>query len=216
MGEAQRLPANAFFKKVLGGLAVKYKATILVLGHPSKASMADGSYYSGSTAYRAAVRNMLVIKFIKGTNFRALERLKNNYANDKERITVAWADNIFVTPQNAVIADSEQGRYRAVLNCIRDMIANGDNVAKTNQASGQTPKDVANAVNALGVVTVTWQEVKDFMKQAERIRDLKYIEGTRTTKAHYEIGDTSGDFEPGDDAGPVNEAQQEFADDMGL
>jgi AAA domain/Bifunctional DNA primase/polymerase, N-terminal len=159
MGEAHRLPVNAFFKKVLGGLAIKYKATILVLAilvlaHPSKASMADGSYYSGSTAYRNAVRNMIVIKDIKGTSFRSLERLKNNYANDRERITVAWADNIFVTPQNAVIADSEQGRYRAVLNCIRDMIANGDNVAKTNQASGQTPKDVANAVNALGVVTV--------------------------------------------------------------
>jgi hypothetical protein len=216
MGDANRLAPNAFFKKVLGGLAVKYKATILVLGHPSKASMADGSYYSGSTAYRNAVRNMLVLKFIKGTSFRSLERLKNNYANPKERITVAWADDIFVTPHNAVIADSEQGRYRAVLNCIRDMIANGDNVAKTNQASGQTPKDVANSVNALGVVTVTWQEVKDFMKQAERIRDLKYIEGTRTTKASYVIGDTSGDFEPGDDAGPDNEAQQEFADDMGL
>jgi hypothetical protein len=216
MGEAHRLPVNAFFKKVLGGLAVKYKATILVLGHPSKASMADGSYYSGTTAYRTAVRNMLVIKFIKGTSFRSLERLKNNYAKPNERITVAWADDIFVTPQNAVIADSEQGRYRAVLNCIRDMIANGDNVAKTNQASGQTPKDVADAVNALGVVTVTWQEVKDFMKQAERIRDLKYIEGTRTTKASYVIGDMSGDFEPGDEAGPVNEAQQEFADDIGL
>jgi hypothetical protein len=216
MGEAHRLPVNAFFKKVLGGLAVKYKATILVLGHPSKASMADGSYYSGSTAYRNAVRNMLVLKVIKGTSFRSLERLKNNYANPKERITVAWADDIFVTPQNAVIADSEQGRYRAVLNCIRDLITKGNNVANTNQASGQTPKDVANAVNALGVVTVTWQEVKDFMKQAERIRDLKYIEGTRTTKASYVIGDTSGDFEPGDDAEPVNEAQQEFADDIGL
>jgi AAA domain/Bifunctional DNA primase/polymerase, N-terminal len=208
MGEAARLPVNAFFKKVLGGLAVKYNATILVLAHPSKASMADGSYYSGSTAYRNAVRNMIVLKEIKGTSFRSLERLKNNYANDKERIVVAWADDIFVTPQNAVIADSEQGRYRAVLNCIRDMIANGDNVAKTNQASGQTPKDVAKAVNALGVVTVTWQEVKDFMKQAERIRDLKYIEGTRTTKARYVIGDTSSDFDDSDDS-----AAEEFQND---
>ena len=112
--------------------------------------MADGSYYSGSTEYRNTVRNMIVIKEIKDTDFRSLERLKNNYANPKERLVVAWVNDIFVTTENAVIAASEQGRYRAVLNCIRDMIGKGLDVANTNQASGQTPKDVAAAVNALG------------------------------------------------------------------
>jgi hypothetical protein len=212
MGEAGRVAANTFFKKVLGGLAVKHGATILVLGHPSKASMADGSYYSGSTAYRNSVRNMIVLKEIKDTDFRSLERLKNNYADAKARLTVAWSDGIFVTTENAVVTSAEMGRYRAVVNVIRELIGQGLDVANTNQASGQTPKDVAKAVNTLGVVKVSWREVADFMAQAERALDLKYVKGTNRRNAHYEIGNPA-DFEPGD-TDEADELRTEFAGEV--
>jgi len=196
MGEAQRLPVNIFFKRVLGGLAVKYNATILVLGHPSKASMADGSYYSGSTAYRNAVRNMLVIKSIKDSTFRSLERLKNNYANPDDQTVLAWVEGVFVTTESTAVVKAEMSRYRAVLNTIRDLIGKGLDVARTNQADGQTPDEVAKAVNLLGVVKVTGKDVSAFMMQAERALDLKYFEGTNRRKAHYEMG--ANGFDVGD------------------
>ena len=220
MGEAARLPVNTFFKKVLGGLAVKYKATILVLGHPSKASMADNSYFSGSTAYRNAVRNMIVIKEIKdNATFRSLERLKNNYADPKQSIVVAWSNDIFVTTRNAVVADAEQGRYMAVLNTIREMIDKGLDVANVNQAKGQTPREVAKAVNALGVVSVTSRDVISFMRQAERTLDLKYVKATNRRGAHFEIGKPADLINTDDEdtlpAVNMSEAEQEFETEEG-
>jgi hypothetical protein len=192
MSEAQRLPVNAFFKKVLTGLCVKYGATMLVLGHPSKAAMADGTYYSGSTAYRNAVRNMIVMKVEKDTPFRSLERLKNNYAADEASIKLAWCDGIFVPPTDAAIASTELGKYRGVVKTILDLIGRGITVARANQAKGsETPKSLAKLITTSPASTtkITAREVEDFMRVALRNGDLKYVEAYGRTKAHFEPGD---------------------------
>jgi hypothetical protein len=193
MGEAGRLAPNTFFKKVLGGLVVKYKATLMVLGHPSKAAMADGSYFSGSTAYRNAVRNMIVLKAIKGSQvFRSLERLKNNYAANNAGIRVGWVEGIFQMADSGALAADERVRYEAVLKVISDMRAKGLYVARTNQGGGQTPRSVAAAVNEeLGNNTNPFgsKEVEDIMRKAEREGDLAYTEGSGKVKATYRTRD---------------------------
>jgi hypothetical protein len=191
MGEAQRLGPNAFFKKVLTGLCVKYGATLLVLGHPSKAAMADGTYYSGSTAYRNAVRNMIVMKVEKGEPFRSLERLKNNYAADDTAIKLTWCDGIFVPPTDEAIAATVRGKYQVVVKTILDLVGRGINVARSNRGEGETPKSVAKFITTSPASTtrVTAREVEDFMRDAIRIGDLKYVEAYGRTKAHFEPGD---------------------------
>ncbi|MBI4184305.1 MAG: AAA family ATPase, partial [Proteobacteria bacterium] len=79
MDENKRLPQNTLAKRVLGGFSADFGTTTLLTRHPSKASMADGSYYSGSTAGNAAYRNRLLLKaHDKGTG-RTLEVVKSNY-----------------------------------------------------------------------------------------------------------------------------------------
>jgi hypothetical protein len=209
MGEAARLPVNKFFKQVLGGLAVKYGATLLVLGHPSKAAMNDGSFYSGSTAYRAAVRNMLVIKAIKGSTYRSLERLKNNYADPKDGLTLGWSDGVFVTGDNVSMAAVEREKYVVTVRAIFSMIDKRLSVARTNQGGDQTPRTVAQAINGAGntTVRVSDKEVAAIMRQAENEGDLKYVDAVGKTKAGYRRGDKiTTDFQVGD--------EPDFADEV--
>jgi archaellum biogenesis ATPase FlaH len=62
LNEEKRLAVNAFMKRSLGSLCKEYGATVLVLGHPSKTSMNDGTMYSGSTAFNNAVRSRITLK----------------------------------------------------------------------------------------------------------------------------------------------------------
>jgi hypothetical protein len=63
MDENKRLPQNTLAKRVLGGFCRDYKTTVLLLRHPSKASMSDGSFYSGATSGNNAYRNRLLLKW---------------------------------------------------------------------------------------------------------------------------------------------------------
>ncbi len=93
MNESLRLPVNAALKQVLGGLCRDYRATVLVLAHPSKASMQDGSHYSGSTAFNNAVRQRLTLEItgreagdpIDGSPPRRLSVAKSNYGAQAEK-----------------------------------------------------------------------------------------------------------------------------------
>ena len=82
MNEILREPPNAFYKAVLTPLCKKHGCTILVLCHPSKASMSDGSWYSGGTGNKSSLRNKLVMRLEDpngpDTGPRVLEVLKRN------------------------------------------------------------------------------------------------------------------------------------------
>jgi hypothetical protein len=93
MNESLRLPVNAALKQVLGGLCRDYGATVLVLAHPSKASMQDGSHYSGSTAFNNSVRQRLTLEIVEreasdpidGAPPRVLSVAKSNYGAHGEK-----------------------------------------------------------------------------------------------------------------------------------
>jgi RecA-family ATPase len=79
------------FVNVLTGLARRYDLAILLLGHVAKI---EGSEYSGSTAWEAAVRTRLWLERREDDSL-ALHRRKANYAA-RDAITLEWQDGAFV------------------------------------------------------------------------------------------------------------------------
>lgn len=106
MNESLRLPVNAALKQVLGGLCRDYGATVLVLAHPSKASMQDGSHYSGSTAFNNSVRQRLTLEIVEreagdpidGSPPRLLSVAKSNYGAQGEKRLWYYGSTIMDLP----------------------------------------------------------------------------------------------------------------------
>jgi hypothetical protein len=102
--EIDRVQVNGFLKTCLGGLIQQRKEaghdlTILLLGHPSKSSLADGSGFSGSTAWENGVRSRLYLSRPEnaGPDERILTRAKANYAGgDDGELPLLWSGGIFV------------------------------------------------------------------------------------------------------------------------
>ena len=85
MNMIEPMAVNAFFKRLLTGLCQRHRCTILVLAHPSKASMQDGSWVHGSLAMKNAVRNSIAMRKIDGETSDLVEAIKllaDNLAGD--------------------------------------------------------------------------------------------------------------------------------------
>ena len=104
--EVDRVQVNSFLKTCLGGLirerrALGHDLTILLLGHPSKSAMADGSGFSGSTAWENGVRSRLYLSRPEnsGPDERILSRAKANYAGgDDGELALIWSKGVFAVP----------------------------------------------------------------------------------------------------------------------
>ena len=102
--EIDRVQVNGFLKTCLGGLIRErreagHDLTILLLGHPSKSALADGSGFSGSTAWENGVRSRLYLSRPEnaGPDERILSRAKANYAGgDDGELPLLWSNGIFV------------------------------------------------------------------------------------------------------------------------
>lgn len=96
------------FVGILRGLAIEVGTTIILLAHPSKSAMADGTGYSGSTAWNGSVRGRISLSREKDEmdpDIRLLDLgLKPNYAQGGQQMRIKWAKGVFI-PMQA----SEQG-----------------------------------------------------------------------------------------------------------
>ena len=103
--ENSRREVNMFLKTYLGSLCVQYKATIIVLAHPSVAGMASGSGMSGSTAWNNGVRGRFYLTKADGglDEERVLSRKKSNYssAGDDESINLIWEAGVLTQVDQA-------------------------------------------------------------------------------------------------------------------
>jgi len=208
MNEVLREPPNTFYKTILTPLCEKYNCTILVLCHPSKASMADGSYYSGGTGNKSALRNKLVMKLKDDApgadplGPRVLDVLKRNLGprdNTGVRLTFDPERGVFVADNEREARVASAKLYGAVVEQIKALIAEGIAVQIGNTGSGQGPRDVAAAMNAAGI-KITEKDVKAKMKQAIRDKLLGYREakaGGRARAGFTLTPDDGGDFGPG-------------------
>jgi hypothetical protein len=208
MNEVLREPPNTFYKTILTPLCEKYDCTMLVLCHPSKASMADGSYYSGGTGNKSALRNKLVMKLADDApgadplGPRVLDVLKRNLGprdNTGVRLTFDPERGVFAADDQREARVRSAKLYGAVIEQIKSLIAEGIAVQIGNTGSGQGPRDVAAAMNAAGI-KITEKDVKAKMKQAIRDKLLGYREakaGGRTRAGFTLTPDDDGDFGPG-------------------
>ena len=82
--EGNRAMTNAFCKEILGSLAKRFDLTILLIGHPPKSEGENhGTEYSGSTAWEAAVRSRIYLRFydpLRPDDHRVMRCSKSNYA----------------------------------------------------------------------------------------------------------------------------------------
>ncbi len=197
MGEASRLAPNKFFKVVLAGLCRKHNCTMLVLGHPSKKAMEDGSYYSGSTAYRNAVRNMLVIKDIEHSTDRLMGVLKNNYGSPDNSVRLTYIDGIFQSVESAAVQAQNDTKFMLVSAELLSLIRRGTEVARNNKGSGQGPKTIAKTVNSrqtAGGLRVDEIDVQNCMDTMESLGEIQY----RGTSGHHRATWLPGETFPGE------------------
>jgi hypothetical protein len=199
-------PANAFFKRLLTGLCQKHSATFLVLAHPSKASMADGSWSHGTLAMKNAVRNAIAMRKIGGQQYRELWSLKHNYGGD-DTMKLYFELPIFTTTPPTASTNPVVRRDATILAFVLGLIKEGKvNVTRSNNSGGMTPRNVADALNKSNTLPgdVRWQDVQAVMIAAERTDVIKYVRGYGKTDAHYEwLGEADADEEraapqPGD------------------
>jgi RecA-family ATPase len=96
----QRL--NAVARHIGGG--------VLLIAHPSRAGMNDGSGSSGSVQWDAAVRSRLYLDFPDkdggDTDGRILTRIKSNYAARGDTIELRWSRGAFVAEGGAQRPDA--------------------------------------------------------------------------------------------------------------
>lgn len=181
-------PANAFFKRLLTPLCQRHDATILVLAHPSKASMQDGSWSHGSLAFKNAVRHGIAMRSEPGQPYRILWPLKHNYT-DADETKLYFEYPLFTTTPPSASDNPKVRRDAAILEFVVDRIREAKiNVTNTNQSAGLTPRMIADQLNTLGSFegTIKSADVQRVMVEAERNGVLKYHRAHGKTQAHYE------------------------------
>jgi RecA-family ATPase len=187
MNENLRLPVNAALKQVLGSLCRDFGATVLVLAHPSKASMLDGTNYSGSTAFNNGVRHRLNLAIEKrgaeemqeGPPPRRLSIAKSNYGAAAEKLLYYYGPEISELPRAAAITPEEEAN--AVLQAVLGMIDRGIRIVRGN-GNGQKPRDVAIAVKEKFGIIVAQNRVTHHLSAFERSGMLSYVTGDKNKR----------------------------------
>ena len=173
LNESLRPPVNALLKRVLGGLCDKHKATLLIPGHPSKTSMADKTYYSGSTAFNAGVRSRLVLEQPdKNSARRLLQVAKSNYG-PTATIELYLADSVFVPLSDArqIALDTEERDQ--VISTTTELLRKGVQIVRTH-GNGQKPRDVADEIKKKFGKHIDAGRVAGILNAAERSGILVY------------------------------------------
>lgn len=95
--ENDRHQVNLFVKACLGKLIQETGVTILMLAHPSKSGLSDGSLYSGSTAWEGAVRSRLYMReHDQHGDLRVFSKGKSNYSGLGEETFLEWRKGVLV------------------------------------------------------------------------------------------------------------------------
>ena len=175
--ENDRAMVNYFVKVVLGGIMKEYEVDILLLGHPAKA---DGSEYSGSTAWNNAVRTRLTLTANENKNlgdYRVLSRSKSNYAKAGEEIHLHWDRGVFEPIDQDGIIDEDGEINKGIL--LTEI---------TEQAEKNQPYGFSNAskfpimgVKILGAngKSMSKDTIKSFIYEMQKNELIKIISGQK-------------------------------------
>jgi AAA domain len=191
LNENLRAPVTKFCRNVLGALAERYKATIVLNAHPSKTGMRDGTGTSGSTAWRNAVRNMLMFERVnpddKGDKRRTLKVGAANYGDDG-RLDLEMTGAVFTVMQRQ---SSTVANLELMDACIKTAAGFAKNGQPIQRGRAKDPKKLNN-VWALEEIRnkvqrdVSPKEVLQALAAAERSGYLRYQ--TALSGSHGQAG----------------------------
>ncbi len=190
LNESLRLPVNAALKRVLGSLCRDFGATVIVLAHPSKASMVDGSHYSGSTAFNNAVRQRLTLEIIRddappdGPPPRCLSVAKSNYGPLVEKTLWFYGATIQEQPRGPAVSVDEE--KQKVLQTVLSLIDKGVRIVNRNGSVGgaRTLNDLAKTIREQHGMAMTAVRVKDHLRQFVDAGILTYREADKSVRPH--------------------------------
>lgn len=144
--ESDRAKVTAF-ANMLTGIAQDYDCGILLLTHPAKA---EGSTYSGSTAWENAVRSRLMLKRQDPTNPDSpllLTREKSNYARIGGDIVLRWEKGAYkmvdgrLTPtEEAELENTNRAHETAVIRALRFLTSRKITTSEGSRAANYLPK----------------------------------------------------------------------------
>ena len=215
MDENKRLPVNAMSKAVLGSLTRATGATFVVNHHPSKKSMEDGSFFSGSTAWRAAFRSMISMeKPDKDGPKRTLRIAKSQYRKDASLLL--WAeDGFFSLVPSATGRDAAEKVRDAILTTIRGLRERGITVVKAH-GNGHKPADIAEAIQVSHGIALSVKDVVShlgFLERAGYVRWAPCTKGKGGAPATYDVDLPGNAFASPSDGEPFSPSEGESGDD---
>jgi RecA-family ATPase len=157
--ENERREVRAFVA-TLRGLAMRLKAAIVFIAHPSVDGIKTGRGYSGSTHWNNSVRSRLYFTGATGADgegppnpdLRVIELAKSNRARRGEKIHVMWVDGRFVTVAPGAIENLTNAAEadRLFLELLSTAIERGMNVSP-NRSVNYAPVVLARMPAAKGI-----------------------------------------------------------------
>lgn len=153
------------FIGLLTGLAIELGCAIVLLAHPSKAGMASGDNYSGSTAWNGSVRSRLSLEYASKAsgdadgpvdrNARVLKHAKSNRGARLDDMKLRWQGGVFVrtdTPtgliDRALIAEKAERVFLALIDWHQTA---GVNVSASRTANNSAPKTFTKHADSEGL-----------------------------------------------------------------
>lgn len=152
------------FIGLLRGLAIRHRAAVLLLAHPSLSGMSSGTGTGGNTAWNNSVRSRLYMQrvlmsdggaqFEPDPDVRTLDSKKANYGRVGESIQLRWVNGVFQpeiqTRGTAANVDRNKVADDTFLRLLAEFKADGRSV-KAAPAAGYAPKVFADSGRALGL-----------------------------------------------------------------
>lgn len=178
------------FINLLGKLALEINGSVLLCAHPSAAGLAKNDGTGGSTAWNNTVRSRLYVSRPvadedadiandeEAKNLRELSKMKSNYSNIGDKITIKWERGAF-TVEDSPLLDKVSQIEKAVrdkddedlfLMLLDKFTAQGIALSE-NPRSGSTyaPKMMARSAEGKGI------RISRFAAAMQRLFDTKKI-----------------------------------------
>ncbi len=178
------------FIGALTGLGIELNCAIVLLAHPSKAGMASGDNYSGSTAWNGSVRSRLSLEYAAkpkasddedgsiDRNARILKHAKSNRGARLDDIKLRWEGGVFVRTgapagpvDRALAAAKADERFLALLDW---HAATGSNVSAARTATNFAPNAFAKHPESEGVTKAAFDAAMHRLIKAGAIKTEAY------------------------------------------
>jgi len=197
-----RSAVNGYIKNIIGGLALKYNVTPILIAHPAK-SVEKGKTYAGSTAWHNSVRNRLVLSWTdkiteNGEKVRTLSHEKANYSGGTPPVLLEWVNGC-LTPVPEEVVESVLDNL--VMDAIKDAIAKGNPLTRTPQSPHYIGK-IKSIKNSKGrpVGAKILLDVVDTMIRNGRVLEKKGQKGDIISRKNG-LFPSDGDVEPMEEDG---------------